>query len=72
MAELAAIPWSYAAAVHLGIDPEIVFHEGGYRGQAAGLLTNFALGVGPGVHLLVAAGLTEAASYPRMTRWLRA
>ena len=29
--EMMAIAWSYAAALHIGIDPAIVFHEGGYR-----------------------------------------
>src|SRR5262245_35889645 len=30
--EMGAIAWSYAAALHLGIDPAIIFHENGYRG----------------------------------------
>ena len=30
--EMAAIAWSYAAAIHLEIPPAVVFHEAGYRG----------------------------------------
>jgi hypothetical protein len=69
--EWAAIPWSYAAAVAAGIDPALVFHEGGYGGRSAGLLRNFALGVPIGLHLLVDAGMTTTEIYPRMLRWLR-
>ncbi|HEV3001466.1 MAG TPA: hypothetical protein VGW75_12065 [Solirubrobacteraceae bacterium] len=69
--EVAAVPWSYAAALHLGIDPAVVFHAGGYRGKSAGLLRTFAAGVYPGVNLLVEAGMTTAEAYPRMLRWLR-
>jgi hypothetical protein len=81
MAELAAIPWSYAAARHLGIDPAVVFHAGGYHGQGPALLGNFELGVAPGLHLLESAGLTASptraeelgvAPFPHMIRWLRA
>src|SRR5687767_6736510 len=52
--ELASICWSYAACIHLGLDPRVVFHEKGYHGRSAGLLQNFALGVFPGVASLVA------------------
>ena len=37
-----AIAWSYAAAVHLGLDPAVVFHEAGYRGGSGSLIENFA------------------------------
>ena len=78
--ELRAIAWSYAAAVHLGIDPGVVFHDGGYRGHAEGLRRTFALGLYPGACALEEVGLTvtgeraEAAGvapYPHMVRWLR-
>lgn len=70
--EIAAVPWSYAAALEIGIAPALVFHAGGYRGKSEGLLRTFAAGVYPGVNLLVEAGLTEPGLYPRMLRWLRA
>jgi hypothetical protein len=78
--EWAAIPWSYAAALALGIDPALVFHAGGYRGHARGLLGNFAAGVPIGVHLLEDAGMTATGPraealgvppYPHMISWLR-
>jgi hypothetical protein len=78
--EWAAIPWSYAAAVAIGIDPAMVFHEAGYRGRSQGLLLNFARGVPIGAHLLVEAGMTASPAqakelgvpaYPHMLRWLR-
>jgi hypothetical protein len=78
--EWAAIPWSYAAAVAIGVDPALVFHGGGYHGHSPGLLFNFRVGVPIGVHLLEAAGMTAAGPraealgvppYPHMLRWLR-
>jgi hypothetical protein len=69
--EWAAIPWSYAAALEVGIDPAVVFHEGGYHGHSAGLLGNFQLGVPIGLHLLVDAGMTTPGDFPRMLSWLR-
>jgi hypothetical protein len=79
--EMMAIGWSYAAALHLGLEPGAVFHPGGYGGRAAALLQSFALGVPVGLPLLEAAGLTlgprtaaahGAPPYPHMLAWLRA
>lgn len=68
--EVAAIAWSYAAALHLKIAPQEVLHDGGYHGQAQALL-----GVYPGLPTLVSLGLTQVntteANYPAMQRWLR-
>ncbi len=78
--EVAAIAWSYAACVHLGLDPSIVFHPGGYAGRSESLLLNFELGVFLGVNELEAAGLAysprtaaelNVAPYPEMQMWLR-
>jgi hypothetical protein len=78
--EMAAIAWSYAAAVHIGIDPAVVFHADGYRGGAGSLLENFENGRYIGVPLLQWMAMTadgEAAErlgvepYPHMLRWLR-
>jgi hypothetical protein len=57
-AEMAAIAWSYAAALHLGLPPEIVFHPNGYRSGAASILENFSQGHYFGVPLLQCYGLT--------------
>ncbi len=78
--EMAAIAWSYAAALHLGIPPAVVFHEAGYRGGSKAILENFAAGRYIGVPMLEWAGLTATGKnaqalgvqpYPAMQRWLR-
>ena len=78
--EMMAIAWSYAAAVHLGLDIAILFHEHGYRGGSAGLIENFSRGRYFGVPMLQWVGLAMEpgresengiAPYPHMIRWLR-
>ncbi len=78
--EVLAIAWSYAAALHLELDPAVVLHDDGYRGHAGALLRNFALGVYFGIEGLEAAGMAVGprraaelgvAPYPHMLRWLR-
>ena len=78
--EAAAISWSYAACVHLGLDPRVVFHEHGYHGRSSNLLFGFELGVFPGLHELVSAGMTVSDTgaalvrlppFPAMQKWLR-
>ena len=66
--EMMAIAWSYAAAVHLGLDPAVVFHEHGYRGGSASLVEMFAKPSPVGVPMLRWLGMTN--EYPAMTRWL--
>ena len=77
--EIAAQTWSYAAAIHLGLPPEMVFHSNGYKGAAASLIRIYRDGTA-GVPLLQWMGLTldstRAASisvppYPHIIRWLR-
>ena len=70
--EMAALAWSYAAAVAAEIDPLIVFHEGGYKQGGAQLAAQYASGLppgGPGVPMLQWWGLTTG--FPRMNTWLR-
>jgi hypothetical protein len=78
--EMMAIAWSYAAAVHLEIDPAVVFHAGGYRGGGGYLLDAFGEGRGVGLPMLQYYGMaydTKRAAqegvpaFPRMRRWLR-
>lgn len=78
--EIEAIAWSYAACLHLAIDPEIVFHEGGYRGKSKALLQNFELGIYLGIDGLENSGLTLTPRtaerlgekpYPDMIKWCR-
>jgi hypothetical protein len=78
--EMTSIAWSYAALRHLALDPAIVFHDDGYKGEAASLIENFTAGHYFGVPLLQLYGMavepkraaaTGAEPYPHMLRWLR-
>ncbi|MBI5425888.1 MAG: hypothetical protein HZA32_17560 [Opitutae bacterium] len=76
--EIAAQAWSYAAAVHLGIDPAVVFHPAGYHGASESLLAAMSGPGAPGSPLLHWFGLTRmhddgsgAPIFPRMSAWLR-
>jgi hypothetical protein len=77
--ELMAIAWSYAALVHLRLEPSVVFHPEGYRGGSASLIENFTQGRYFGVPALQWVGLTADSKraeemgidpYPSMIRWL--
>ena len=78
--EMMAIGWSYAALVHLGLEPSVVFHGGGYQDGGQTYLRNFAEGRYLAVPMLQWTGLTldeqrareeGEAPYPHMLRWLR-
>jgi hypothetical protein len=78
--EIAAQAWSYAAIRHLGLDPAIVFHDGGYRGGAETLINVFDTGGTFGQPLLQYYGMTfeprlaaenGVPPFPHMLRWLR-
>lgn len=78
--EMAAIAWSYAAALYLGIDPAVVFHPSGYSGGSQAILLNFSQGRYFGVPMLEWLGLTadkktaallQVSGYPHMLKWLR-
>ena len=78
--EVAAIAWSVAALIHLGLPFGVVFHEEGYRGHHRALAMAYTLGVYPGLPGLESAGLAAgpqraaqlgAPPYPAMIRWLR-
>ena len=78
--EMTAIAWSYAAAIHIGIDPAVVFHPHGYHGGSEAILENFAAGRYFGVPMLQWLGMTADVNtarelnvppYPRMLKWLR-
>ena len=78
--EVQATAWAYAALKHLGLGPEVLFHEGGYEGKFEGLRRTYALGVYPGAHMLQELGMTmtgeaarrlNVAPYPHMLRWTR-
>jgi hypothetical protein len=74
--EMMAIAWSYAACIHLDIDPHFVFHQEGYKGGGAEIVANFREGRYFGVPMLQWLGMTttaneSAVAYPAMIKWLR-
>lgn len=78
--ELMAIAWSWAALARLGIAPEVVFHEAGYKGGSRNIIENFSQGRYFGVPMLQYYGLAYeellanergVAPFPYMARWLR-
>lgn len=80
--EMAAIAWSYAAALALDIEPEIVFHAVGYKSGGANIVDNFSKGHYFGVPILRWLGMTTEQTgrtppdavgpfYPAMQKWLR-
>ena len=78
--ELSALAWSYAAALHLGLDPATVFYPASYQGLGGELIRSFGEGKFIGVPLLQYFGMTvepkkvrDAAMrpFPHMLRWLR-
>ncbi|MBX3480502.1 MAG: hypothetical protein KF842_08875 [Caulobacter sp.] len=78
--EMATLAWSWAAARRLGLAAADLFHDGGYKGEAAWLAETFEAGYAPGLPMLQYYGLTIAPNaatpdgpppYPHMIRWLR-
>ena len=78
--EMMATAWTYAAAIHMGVDPELVFDPHGYAGYSEVLLENFRSGRYLALPLLQWIGLAldetrarelGAPAYPRMLKWLR-
>ncbi len=74
--EMAAIAWSYAAALAAGIDVGVVFHAEGYRSAGPWVAETFAKGSYIGLPMLQYYGLArfkhdEGAQYPAMIKWLR-
>jgi hypothetical protein len=78
--EVEAIAWSFAAATHLGVPLDQLFHADGYRGHSGGLALAYSLGVYHGAAALAALGLCAVGAeaqrlgvqpYPHMLRWLR-
>jgi hypothetical protein len=73
--EIVTLLWSYAAAMHLQIDPRVVFHKHGYKGDSDWLIANFEQKKYIGLPLLVWMGMTlpheQPQGYPHMQKWLR-
>jgi hypothetical protein len=78
--EMMALAWSYAACVYLDMDPHIVFHQAGYKGESENIIKNFTEGRFLGLPLLQWVGMAydeqrakelNFSPYPNMVRWLR-
>lgn len=73
--EMMAIAWSYAACIHLDIDPRFVFHNEGYQQGGTSIVENFREGRYFGVPVLEWLQMTttkgDGPVYPAMIKWLR-
>jgi hypothetical protein len=78
--EMAALAWSYAAARHLGIPADVLFHPEQHNGNSQMLIENFTEGRYIGLPLLQWLGMTVeprqaeergVEPYPHMLRWMR-
>ena len=77
--EIMAFAWSYAACLHLDIDPHVVFHGQGYQGNGAHVVNEFNEGRAIGIPLMEWYGLCytpERAAelgetpFPHMIKWV--
>lgn len=70
--ELAAMLWSYAALTYLKLEPEVVFHDDGYKNQADWLREQYAAGTYIGLPLFIWMGFCDdEVQFPRVKKWLR-
>lgn len=77
--EIVTLAWSYAAAYYLEIEPNVVFHDGGYKGEAKWLAEHYSSGGDMGVPLLDWMELSTVNHrakdgdmvFPYMKKWLR-
>ena len=78
--EMMAIAWSYAACIHIGLDPYFVFHDDGYKDGGGYIADNFKEKKYFGLPMLQWIGLTadektagilQIEPYPHMLKWLR-
>ena len=77
--EIGVILWTYAAIIHLNLEPEIVFHEEGYKDSSQWHIDNFTSRNYIGLPLLQWMGLCKhqddkddsIPEFPYMQKWLR-
>lgn len=78
--EIGAMLWSYAAAHHLNLPLDFVFHPNGYKGSSDWLIDSYKNGNYIGLPFLEWAGLTlgndralveNKEAFPIMQQWLR-
>ncbi len=79
--EIVTLAWSYAAAVYLDINPYIVFHDNGYKGDSKWLVEHYKGGGELGIPLVEWMNLSYSKErakqenekpFPIMKQWLRA
>ena len=68
--EIITILWSYAAAVHLEIPINFIFHNEGYKNESDYIMNEFRNGNFIGMPLLVWRGMCNANEFPKMKKWL--
>lgn len=78
--ELSTMAWSYAAALHLGFEPAVVFYPESYANLGDGLVETFGSRNYVGLPLMEKWGMTASPRtaaarnvepFPHMLRWLR-
>lgn len=69
--EIAAILWSFAAAKHIELPLDLLFHTDGYKGESNYLIEQFEQKNYIGLPLLVWMDLCDEHEFPRMKKWLR-
>ncbi|EAZ80518.1 hypothetical protein [Algoriphagus machipongonensis] len=69
--EMGVMCWTYAALVHLGLPPEVVFHPDGYKGDSEMLIMEYTNGQYRGLPLLVWMELCDYETFPKMKKWIR-
>lgn len=79
--EMAVLPWTYAAALHLGMELPVLFHPEGYKGDSEWLHEHLTRPDGLGLPLMEWMGFCTRSKnaerlglpvYPQLARWLRA
>lgn len=78
--EMMAIAWSFAACIHINLDPSFVFHDNGYKGGGSWIANSFINKQYFGLPMLQWIGLTadeknaatlNVAPFPFMIKWMR-
>ncbi|MFN3849085.1 MAG: hypothetical protein ACK4NY_06635 [Spirosomataceae bacterium] len=78
--EMMTLAWSYAACLEIELDPFVVFHKDGYKGDSENIVSNFQQGGIIGLPMLQWLGLTndiidpsqnKTVAYPKMITWIR-
>ena len=69
--EIAVILWSYAAAIHIGLPLNVLFHKNGYKNDSEWLIEQFTNKTYIGLALLVWMGFCNEEEFPKMKKWLR-